>query len=117
MVKKVISFAMIVFVSCLFNISSFASVTGDKTDSITLENGDSNSAVNLSKNVHADYASASGNAYSASTYNDKGTQTYLTGSWTTYIYYADQKAFPSTFTGASSDEPASNDATWKAIGE
>jgi len=106
----------IFFVAIIFLIAVSLSTTGyadavSGTGSIYI-----GETVNLSKNVHASYRSADGSEYSASTYNDKGTQTYLTGSWTTYIYYADQTTFPG-INGNSGDESIVSGTAWKAIGE
>ncbi len=110
---KNIFIAMVaLFAFCLANPLSYAYNSGDCTGNIPL-NSDNTTSVDLSANVHAEYKS-DGIDYTASTYNSKGSQTYVTGSWTTYIYYKDQTQFP-TFNGNSADN--STFSSWDKLGQ
>ncbi len=85
--KKIFMFLMAVSVMALFNGVSFAAVQSSSGGSITL--GATNTVtVTLSSNVQANYNSPTGDTYSASTYNSKGTgKAYGVASDSSVIYY------------------------------
>ena len=101
--RKFFILAISFFAPALLSSNALASGQHGDSGSITLGSGSNSVEVKLSSNVEANYYSASGDKYSADTFNDKGTQEYGTASDTSYIYYKDTTALDSLTVGDSGD--------------
>ncbi len=102
--KKIFIFLAAVSVAILLNGVSFAAGQSGSGGSITLGATDT-TTVTLSSNVEANYYSASGDAYAASTYNSKGTgKAYGVASNSSVIYYQTGASTPGTLNNGDSSD-------------
>lgn len=102
--KKIFIFLLAVSLVMLFKGVSFAAGQTSTNGEITLGATDT-VTVTLSSNVEANYYSATGDAYSASTYNTKGTgKAYGVASNSSVIYYKTGMTAPGTLSNGDSSD-------------
>lgn len=95
---------MAVSVMAFFSGVSFAAGQSSSNGSITLGGTDS-ITVTLSSNVEANYYSANGDAYAASTYNSKGTgKAYGASSDSSVIFYKTNQNSAGSLTNGNSKD-------------
>ena len=129
--RNIVSFLVAVFSLFLLSVTSFAIDTSsnccksggctasyDSTlDVVSITLGvtsghKADTPIKLSHGTDADYFSNSGKSFTVTTYNELGSgQGYMTGSWTSNVYYKDGlTAIQSISKGTSGDLPSD----WKA---